>query len=53
MKSTKTIHICIIVFQNVKDLTPLDSTTLRFVPRQLRAPYPESKTKKPNRIIFH
>ncbi|KAL4149760.1 hypothetical protein QTP88_003628 [Uroleucon formosanum] len=38
---------------NVKDLTPLDSNSLRFVPRQLRAPYLESKTKKPNRIIFH
>lgn len=38
---------------NIKDLTPLDSNTLRFVPRQLRIAYPESKMKKPNRIIFH
>ncbi|XP_022180959.1 RNA-binding protein 48 [Myzus persicae] len=39
---------------NVKDLTPLDTNTLKFVPRQLRVPpHPESKIKKPNRIIFH
>lgn len=54
MQLTKTIHIYIILFQNVKDLTPLDTNTLKFVPRQLRVPpHPESKIKKPNRIIFH
>uniref|UniRef100_A0A2S2PQ11 RNA-binding protein 48 n=1 Tax=Schizaphis graminum TaxID=13262 RepID=A0A2S2PQ11_SCHGA len=38
---------------NIKDLTPLDSNTLKFVPRQLQITSPVFKIKKPNRIIFH
>lgn len=41
------------MFQSTKDLTPLNSKTLKFVPRQLSIPTQEPKTKKPNRIIFH
>lgn len=44
----------IILFQEIiKESTPLNTKTLKFIPRQLSVATSITKIKKPNRVIFH